>query len=419
MIQIGCVADDFTGASDWASFFAQEGISTVLYNGIPEDGEVAEGDVAVIALKSRTSPTEQAVEESLRALRWLKGQGASLYYIKYCSTFDCTRTGNIGPVTDAAMDFLKVKQTILCPALPVNGRTVRDGCLFVNGIPLQESSMKDHPLTPMWDCRLRELMKEQGKGRTVTVEAQRYGDIEAARKWVDRICGEQDRTYFVPDFYCQEHGKSIVEIFGSWKLLTGGSGLCTFLAKQMKKQEPTAYRGVAAPAILIAGSCSEATLRQIRVYQKCGKKSLKIQPARLLDGTENVETLWEQVKSWDDEEILLFSSEEAAVVAENQKYGKERIAALIEQVQAELAKRFVQAGRKRVIVAGGETSGAITRKLGYRSYSIGKSIAPGVPVMTPDADPEVRLVLKSGNFGQEDFFLRALAMTKEENENDG
>lgn len=419
MIQIGCVADDFTGASDWASFFAEKGVSVVLYNGIPQEQQpVLQTEVAVIALKTRTAPLQEAVEESLRAFAWLKKQGTRQYYVKYCSTFDCTRTGNIGPIVDAAMDFLGETATILCPALPVNGRTTRDGSLYVNGIELHKSSMKDHPLTPMWDCRIAELMKEQGTGRVIAVPASLYEDSIRGAWWLKGQQKQGERVYFVPDFYEQEHGKKIVELFGGYRLLTGGSGLCTYLADRLEKQTASQYKGTEGPAVIIAGSCSTATLKQIQVYLAAGKKAIKMHPSCLLDGTENVDTLWEQACHCQEEEILLYSSEEAACVTENQKKGKETVARLIEQTQAELAERFVASGRNRMIVAGGETSGAITKRLGYQAYYVGRSIAPGVPIMTPVSRPWVRLVLKSGNFGQEDFFLRALKMTKGEKEHE-
>lgn len=412
MIQIGCIADDFTGASDWASFFAEKGVKTVLYNGVPKTRECT-ADVAVIALKTRTADLEEALYDTGKGLEWLKVQGTEKYYVKYCSTFDCTKTGNIGPIVDFVMDELGEKATILCPALPVNGRTTKEGKLYVNGQELHKSSMKDHPLTPMWDCRIAELMKEQSRGTVLSLSSELYGDSGQAAAWIEMQENRNERVYFVPDFYDASHGARIMELFGHYRLLTGGSGLCTYLADHIKREEISACTGTSGKAFIIAGSCSAATLKQIQVYLDSGKKAVQINPMRLLDGTENVDTLWQQVKDCQDDAIMLYSSQEASCVLENQKMGREKVSQLIESVQAELAQRFVEAGRKRVIVAGGETSGAITRRLGYDAYSIGKSIAPGVPMMIPAADKDVRLVLKSGNFGQEDFFLRALKMTEE------
>lgn len=162
---LGCVADDFTGGSDAASHLAAGGLNTILCNGVPAPGFVPpEGcEAVVIALKSRTQETESAVADSMKAARWLAEQGAEQLYVKYCSTFDSRPCGNIGPIVDAILEAFNVPGTVLCPALPSNGRVVRDGILYVNGVPLAESPMKDHPLTPMWESRVAKLMEPQGK----------------------------------------------------------------------------------------------------------------------------------------------------------------------------------------------------------------------------------------------------------------
>ena len=410
MIQIGCIADDFTGASDWASFFAEKGVSTILFNGIPEtDVSTEEADVVVIALKTRTVPKEEAVKESIEALTWLKKKDTKQYYIKYCSTFDCKKDGNIGPVIDAAMDYLGETTTIVCPALPVNGRTVKNGCLYVNGVELQKSSMKDHPLTPMWDCRIKELMRQQSSGEVVVMTEQ-ICESPNVREWMTEHWGKQKHVYFVPDFYEQEQGKRIVNIFRNLKILTGGSGISTFLAESLEHQKKELAKGAETPAVIIAGSCSVATLGQIEEYLKTGKKAYKMSPRKILEGTETADIIWGKLRSWREEDVLLYSSEDASTVAENQK--NENISVLIEQIQAEIAQRFVQDGRMRVIVAGGETSGAVTKKLGYDRYYVGGSIAPGVPVLIPVQEQKMRLVLKSGNFGRKDFFIEALEYTR-------
>lgn len=410
MIQIGCIADDFTGASDWASFFAEKGVTTMLFNGVPETKSCAEeADVVVIALKTRTAPREEAVKESIKALAWLKEQDTKQYYIKYCSTFDCRKDGNIGPIIDAAMDYLKETETIICPALPVNGRTVREGCLYVNGVELQKSSMKDHPLTPMWDCHIKELMRQQSSGDIVIMSSE-ICENQGVMEWIDKYRSKQKHIYFVPDFYEQEQGKQIAKIFKNFKLLTGGSGISTFLAENLEHQKMEMVKGTKTPAIIIAGSCSVATLGQIEEYLRKGKKAYKMSPQKILDGTENVDTIWKAIRNWKEEDILLYSSEEAAAVAENQK--NENISMLIEQIQAQIALWFVQEGRTRVIVAGGETSGAVTKKLGYDMYYVGESIAPGVPVLIPVQEQKIKLVLKSGNFGKKDFFIKALEYTR-------
>lgn len=413
MIQIGCIADDFTGASDWVSFFTEKGVKAILFNGVPKDNFCEEAEVVVIALKTRTVPVEEAVEESLKALRWLKDHNTIRFYIKYCSTFDCRREGNIGPVIDAAADFLGERVTVICPALPVNGRTVRDGKICVNGIELQESSMKNHPLTPMWDCRLSELMREQGRGTVRSIPADLYCEMDKAADWVEKQIenAQGELLYFVPDFYEQNHGRAIAKLFRDRKLLTGGSGLCTFLADQISFGSKYKLEENRMPVILIAGSCSPMTLKQVQKYIDSGKKAIKINPTRLMNGEDTADSLWEKLKDTGEKELLIYSSEPPENVLKNQERGKEKVAALLESVLSELAARFLKAGRTRIIVAGGETSGAVTKKLGYKAYYIGKSIAPGVPIMAPVEDTKIRLVLKSGNFGDEKFFLKAIELT--------
>ena len=331
----GCVADDFTGASDAASFLVKGGMSVQLFNGIPaKESRIAEGIQAiVIALKSRTQDTGEAVADTMRSLGWLKEQGVEKFYLKYCSTFDSTPEGNIGPVADAAMEFLGVSYTVLCPALPVNGRVVRNGELYVGGVPLHESPMKNHPLTPMWDSRIAGLMKPQSK----------YPCVELWKEQMDRPADEiramlteqedrQEHFYVIPDYRDMEDGERIVEfVRENWGI-----------------------------------------------------------------------------------PVLVYSSDTARNVKEVQQYGQERVAEMLEQAAAKLAERAVAHGIRRVVVAGGETSGAVTKRLGFSSYQIGASVAPGVPVMVPMENETLRLVLKSGNFGQEEFFIKVLEMTRME-----
>lgn len=404
---LGIVADDFTGASDAASFLAEAGVSTVLFNGIPKQSlDLREGaEAVVIALKSRTAPVKEAVRESLAAFAWLKQMGAEQLYLKYCSTFDSTPEGNIGPVTDAVMEQYGYEKTVLCPALPVNGRTVKQGILYVNGVPLAESAMRDHPLTPMRQSRIAQLMKPQGKYPCVEIGVGEEVP-EAAKKY-----------YLIPDYYEETHGDRIAEQFGDLPFLTGGSGLVGALGRRYvkrQKKDPAAigrsYPGVTGKAVLLAGSCSAVTLKQIDDYEKKGYPLYRIRPAELLSGVQNQDQIWQWILE-EGTDGLVYSSSKPEDLRKSQELGRERVASAIEQLLAGLARQVVEAGYTRVIVAGGETSGAVTKALGYDAFYIGPSVAPGVPVMIPVANPELRLVLKSGNFGQEDFFKRALQMT--------
>lgn len=420
---LGCVADDFTGASDAASFLQKAGMHTLLINEIPEHLTIPEQtDAIVVALKSRTQKTEAAVADTLNAIRWLERAGAEKFYFKYCSTFDSTPEGNIGPVADAIMEYLDQPYTILCPALPVNERIVRDGRLFVKGVPLDESPMRNHPLTPMWDSRIKNLIAPQSRYPAFELT---QPQLQLAQKEADMLLPEwsgADRHFYViPDYTNDEDGEKIVRLFGHLKFLTGGSGILEHLAAYIMKGKDSSAKGASerqqgnpSPGVVFAGSCSVATLGQIADFQSRGKKSYKLDPLAVCEGRQTAEDVVRFVLQYPDEEVLVYSSDQAEKVKEVQKLGREKIAALLETVISTAAAMLVERGYGRIVVAGGETSGAVTKALGYSSFTIGASVAPGVPMMTPVDNGAVTLVLKSGNFGQPDFFIRALAMTKGE-----
>lgn len=415
-ILLGCVADDFTGASDAASFLQKAGMHPVLVNEVPESIEVPRNaDAVVVALKSRTAPKEEAVEETMRAVKWLDSLGAEKFYFKYCSTFDSTKEGNIGPVSDAVMEYFHQPYTILCPALPVNGRTVKDGYLYVCGVPLSESPMKDHPLTPMRDSRIKNLIEAQSKYPAVEIP----GDLvsgEGLKEFLREKEKKAEHFYVIPDYVDDKDGEKIVKLFGNMKFLTGGSGILEFLGAYLsdKAGRMTALERNDSPGVVFAGSCSVATLGQIEDYQSRGHASLKIDPLSLLKGEQTKEEIAEFVQAHSNDEVLIYSSDTADQIKEIQKMGREKIAGLIEETLSGAAAVLAEKGYGRIVVAGGETSGAVTKALGYDAFEIGPSVAPGVPIMTPLKNRNMKLVLKSGNFGQKDFFARALAMTKGE-----
>jgi 3-dehydrotetronate 4-kinase len=409
-LRFGVIADDFTGGSDIASFFVKGGLSTVLYTGVPDIEEAPEAEVCVIALKTRTQNPKDAVKDSLEAIGWLKEQGAQQFYIKYCSTFDSTPEGNIGPICDAVMEELDVPNTILCPALPVNGRIVKEGCLYVNGVPLHKSPMNDHPLTPMWDCDLVHLMDAQSKFPSVKMSDAL--NKEEVNERISRIIAEHAHFYIIPDYETEEDAEKLVQLFGELKLITGGSGLAYPLAKMYKENaEADGFERSHSPALLLAGSCSEATRNQIRKFEQSGGKTYFMDPLKLISGEESVERIWNVISQNKEGSILVYSSDTPENVRDIQQKGKEEVAGRLEKATADLAELAVQAGFHRIIVAGGETSGAVAKRLGYKGYHIGDSISPGVPTMIPIEDNRIRMVFKSGNFGKSDFFLQALSLT--------
>lgn len=445
-IKIGCIADDFTGGSDAASFLSLGGLKTILLNGIPAESfsVSASCEAVVIALKSRTQETGEAVKESLDAIRWLKERGAEKFYFKYCSTFDSTDDGNIGPVTDAIMDYLDVESTILCPALPDNGRCVKEGVLYVNGVKLEDSSMRHHPLTPMTKSRISDLMEHQGKYPCVEVhkEMLHHSEVEIQAKineeiWYEnktlhkngttdrepegsslskKSCRENIKYYIVPDYEDEGDAERIVELFSGMKLLTGGSGILRALGEKLKESADNAdagFEGVEGRALIVGGSCSVATGKQEKWYEAHGGISFRLSDEGIISGDENSGTIWNWVKDCGGDAPLVYSYDTPEGLSRKRNAEGKKLAAKVEELLSDVAKIARDKGFKRFIAAGGETSGAVTRALGYDSFWIGKSIAPGVPVLIPVEDTDIRLVLKSGNFGQEDFFGKALDITGE------
>lgn len=413
----GCIADDFTGASDAASFFEKGGLKTVLYNGIPSEGTVMDDDVkaVVIALKIRSINRDDAIKYALDALKYLQSIDAKQFYFKYCSTFDSTPRGNIGPVAQAIMDELGETKTILCPALPVNKRTVVKGRLFVDGVPLDESPMKNHPVNPMWESEICELMKPQSRYPCINVDLEEMEE-EDEEIWnrLNAFESISGKYFIVPDYAEEIDAVRITELFGNLKFLTGGSGIIEHLAKISGKsaEKNMSQDGVEGKAIIIAGSCSAATRQQIEKFISDGGKAFKIDAIRLLYEKQTVGDLWNFVNEYSDETVLVYSSDTPDNVKYNQRHGAEAISDSLENAMAELAEVALMNNYTRIIIAGGETSGAVMKKLGFNSYIIGKSVDPGVPVMTPTERRDLRVVLKSGNFGSIDFFNKAVKMTE-------
>jgi len=293
------------------------------------------------------------------------------------------------------MELLNIKYTLLCPALPINGRVVREGELYVNGVLLEESPMRNHPLTPMKKSSIKDLIEVQSD----------YKAYNIGRKLIETEYFDSEHYYLIPDYESDQDAVNIIENFGKLRLLTGGSGLLQFWGEALFNKNSNKK------GIILAGSCSKATLEQIQVYKDAGNPLYKINPLELLGENNVKENIIRYVNSNQDGYVLVYSSDTADKVKQTQKYGKDRIAGLIERLLSEIALELVNCGYRNIIVAGGETSGAVTKKLGYSAFEIGDSVAPGVPIMKPIDNKDVKLVLKSGNFGQPDFFERAAAKT--------
>jgi len=416
---IGAVGDDMTGSTDLALMLAKHGMSAIQYIGRPRAGTtVQEARAAVVALKSRTMPVAQAVSESLAACDWLIGQGAEQIFFKYCSTFDSTENGNIGPVAEALLESLQGAVTIFCPAFPENGRTVYNGHLFVGQDLLSESSMRHHPLTPMTDANLVRFLSHQVQDpQTVgLIPYRRVNQGPAAIKNCLRDLADHNCRFAIVDALTDDHLRKIGQACDGLKLITGGSGVAMGLPDNFRRAGKLSETGgpadlpeLAGHAVVLAGSCSAATRRQ--VGRMAGRHpALAIDPLALADGRKQIANILDWAESSRQREpVLIYSSAEPDQVAAVQaRLGRAEAGHLVEKAFAELAAGLFKAGVKKWIVAGGETSGAVLSALGLDALRIGPEIAPGVPWTVSEGDKPICLALKSGNFGDDDFFEKAL-----------
>lgn len=414
---LGCIADDFTGATDLANTLVRQGMRTVQWVDVPRPGQpVPATDAIVVALKSRNWPVAEAVRASRQALAWLRGAGAQQFFFKYCSTFDSTPAGNIGPVLEALQADLGTDFTIACPAFPENGRTVYQGYLFVGEQLLSESAMRHHPLTPMTDANLVRVLDAQtdtpvGLVKLDTVSA----GVTALRERFAELRGQGVRSAIV-DAVTERDLWTLGEACEELPLVTGGSGVARGLPENFRRRGllvstreademmvPDGY------AVVLAGSCSSATLAQIRAMSEQ-------RPALHIDPLQDPETSVAEALSWarehlPDGPVLIYASQPPEVVAWIQAaLGREQAGERVESIMSTLAYELVQAGVRRLVVAGGETAGAVVQGLGIQGLRIGSQIDPGVPWTTNLEEPALALALKSGNFGSTDFFLKALSM---------
>ena len=411
---LGCIADDFTGATDLANTLVKGGMTAVQVIGVPT-GPLPEADAVIIALKSRTAPVGEAVAQSLAACDALLAAGAKQIFWKYCSTFDSTDQGNIGPVADALLKRLGSGFALACPAFPTNGRTIYLGHLFVGNALLNESGMENHPLTPMTDANLVRVLGRQTDGAVGLVSFTTIEQGAAATRQAMMRLAEQGRRYAIMDAVTDQHLLAIGEAAAQHALITGGSGVAMGLPENLRRAGLLPARGDAASlppmqgmAAVVAGSCSRATLGQIGLARDHV-------PVLELDAlaTPDAAALTAQALEWvagklsaDRPVVIAASAPPEKVTALQAKLGRDAAGALIEAAMAAIAEGLIARGVGRLVVAGGETSGAVVQRLGVTALRIGPEIDPGVPWTF--AEPRgLHLALKSGNFGARDFFLKA------------
>ena len=426
-VLLGCIADDFTGGTDLAGMLVKAGMRTVQMIGVPQQpiGDVANDlDAVVIALKSRTNPATDAIDESLAALRWLRDAGCRQFYFKYCSTFDSTPSGNIGPVAEALMNELGCRFTIACPAFPANQRTIYKGHLFVGDALLSESGMRNHPLTPMTDANLVRVLQAQVRGKVGLTDYATVREGETAVRARFAQLHEQGCNFTIVDALSNDDLLVIGAACAELPLVTAGSGVALGLPQNFRKIGLLAD-DIVADALppsgglraVIAGSCSLATQGQVAMM-RARHPSFAVDPLALARGDDVVGAALDWAGSRIEREPVLFYATAApdAVKTVQAQLGTEQAGALVENALAAIARGLVVLGVGQLIVAGGETSGAVVKALGVSGLRIGPEIDPGVPwtsAITADTGrpgcttPTLALALKSGNFGTPDFFLKA------------
>ncbi|RMP68428.1 hypothetical protein ALQ18_00617 [Pseudomonas marginalis pv. marginalis] len=413
---LGCIADDFTGATDLANMLVRGGMRTVQSIGIPSDEVAAtlDADAIVIALKSRTVPAAQAVADSLAALEWLRAQGCEQIFFKYCSTFDSTAAGNIGQVSEALLNALNSDFTLACPAFPENGRTIFRGHLFVQDQLLNESGMQHHPLTAMTDANLVRVLQSQTSQK---VGLLRYDTIAKGVPNVRERIAElrsQGVGMAIADALSDQDLLTLGSACSDMPLLTGGSGLALGLpdnfrrAGKLRDFDPASLPIVPGGEVVLAGSASIATNGQVAAWIEAGRPALRIDPVALAAGKPVVEDAVAFALSNPHTVLIYATSPPDELKAVQQQLGAERAGELVENALGEIAQALRQGGVRRFVVAGGETSGAVVTALGVSLLQIGAQIDPGVPATLSNTAEPLALALKSGNFGGRDFFDKAL-----------
>ncbi len=413
---LGCIADDLTGATDLAIMLTRGGMRTLQVMSVPDGRTNLAGyDAVVVALKTRTCPVKEAIDLSLESADALLKLGAKQIYFKYCSTFDSTDQGNIGPVAEALLAHLGADIAIACPAFPTNKRTVYLGHLFVGEVPLAESPMRDHPLTPMRDSNLVRVLQRQVKGKVGLIP---YSVVEqggfAVRQALDAARTAGQRLVIV-DAVSDKHLLAMGEAVATAKLVTGGSGAALGLPANFVRYghlqaaaAPTSMRAPAGRALIIAGSCSEATRGQVGAARDAGIPAFEVDPLAIQAGKLKANDLaaWAKQQPASGPVLIYSSADPAAVAAVQQQLGRDAAGSLVEQTLAATTQHLVAAGFTRLIVAGGETTGAVVNGLAIDALEIGPEIDPGVP-WTRATGKDLVLALKSGNFGAPDFFSKA------------
>jgi uncharacterized protein YgbK (DUF1537 family) len=416
-VLLGCIADDFTGATDLANNLVRGGMRTLQTIGVPAARLAADVDAVVVALKSRTIAAADAVAQALAALEWLKCAGCRQFYFKYCSTFDSTPQGNIGPVAEALMDALDANIAIACPAFPTNARTIYMGNLFVGESPLSESGMRHHPLTPMTDANLVRVLQAQSRGKVGLVAWSAVAAGAAAIRARLAALEAEGVRLAVVDAINDADLHAIAAACAEHPLITAGSGVALGLADNFRRAgllppraDAAALPQVPGLAAVISGSCSQATNGQVAHWIASGRAALRIDPRAIARGGDVIaDTLRQAEDALRAGPVLFYATATPEEVKSVQaELGVAAAGAMVEQTLARIAQALVARGVTRLVVAGGETAGAVVQALGIEALKIGPQIDPGVPWTATQGAHPLLLALKSGNFGTRDFFAKSL-----------
>lgn len=424
-VVLGCIADDYTGASDLANTLTKNGLRTVQTVGIPDPAlHLPDVDAVVVALKIRSVPASDAIAAATAADIWLRRHGARHVLYKICSTFDSTAAGNIGPVTEALIGSDMHTAVLVTPAFPETRRTVYLGHLFVGDQPLNESPLKDHPLNPMHDANLVRVMQAQSRGPVGLVDLPTVAKGPGAVR--EKLMALRGRgvTMAIADAVFERDLEILGEVALENSVSTGASGLGLGLARALvrsgqlpkpKDAQAEVAGDIGGLAAVIAGSCSAMTLKQLAFAEK-SMPVLRLDPERLLAGPEEVAAAiaWAGDRIHEGPIVIAASAEPETVARLQSRYGREASGHGIEAATSTIAGELVARGVRRLVIAGGETSGAAVDRLAIPAFLIGPEIAPGVPVLKSigNKQGDMLLALKSGNFGGEDFFPAALAMMR-------
>ncbi|MEL7215476.1 MAG: 3-oxo-tetronate kinase [Pseudomonadota bacterium] len=404
-MRLGAIGDDFTGSSDLANMLRRGGMRVVQYVGTPEAPAGADVEAGVVSLKSRTLPGAEAVSQSLAAAHWLLAQGAEQLYFKYCSTFDSTPQGNIGPVIDALMDLVNANGVVVCPAFPETGRSVFQGHLFVGDRLLHESGMQNHPLTPMTDPDLRRWLTPQTRHPVGLVP---HATVAQGPEAIATAL--EDQAIAVVDAVDNDALLTIGAAVKGAKLVTGGSGLALGLPQNfdgLAGAGADPWAGLSGPGVVLSGSCSSATLGQVERYLAAGHPGFRLEPDAVMAGEVSPDQLAAFAMASEAPALIYASDTPEAVRAAQAKHGRDALAHAIDTLFTQTTRALVSAGIRRIVSAGGETSGAVVAGLDAIALEVGPQIAPGVPALKVGGQ-EIVVALKSGNFGGPDFFAEAL-----------